>query len=133
MATLNFSSGKKPLSTFSAAGLTDIVLLLLIFFLLTSSFVVQFGIQVNVPNANASSVVEGQYLTVTITDDGQFFVGQDKVSREQLLATIRAQKGNREILILRADEKATVGQFAEVANIARALNMRILIATEQEL
>ncbi len=129
---LDFSTGKKPLTTFSLAGLTDIVLLLLIFFLLTSSFVVQFGIQVNVPRAEASSMVEDQYVSVTITADGQYYVNQKKVPPDDLMIAIREARGNKQVLVLRADEAATIKQFARVANIARALNMRVLMATEPE-
>ena len=44
MASFDFTDKKKPLVEYSLAGLADIILLLLIFFLLTSSFVTQFGI-----------------------------------------------------------------------------------------
>ena len=70
---LDFSSGRKPLSVFSLAGLTDIVLLLLIFFMLTSSFVTQYGLQVTLPRVNATAPLEQQYVAVTITEDGRFF------------------------------------------------------------
>ena len=127
----DFSNNKRPLETFSMASLTDIVLLLLIFFLLTSSFIPQFGIQVNLPQAQASAPMEDQYVTVAITDDGRYYVDQDMVPREQLLDALREAKGDRTALVLRADEKATVAQFATVANLAKALNMRVLMATER--
>ncbi len=128
---LNFSSGKKPLTTFSLAGLTDIVLLLLIFFLLTSSFIPQFGIQVNLPRADTSAPMEQQYITVTIREDGTFYVNQDQVPRSNLLNAIQDARGEHTALVLRADEKATVGQFAQVATIAKALDLRVLMATER--
>lgn len=127
----NFSNSRKPLSVFSAAGLTDIVLLLLIFFLLTSSFIPQFGIRVNLPNADASAPADPNYVAVVITDDGRFFVEQDEVPREALLDAISRAKGNRTALLLRGDENATINQFAAVANVAKALNLPILMATER--
>ncbi len=129
--SFQFSSSRKPLSVFSAAGLTDIVLLLLIFFLLTSSFIPQFGIRVNLPNADASAPADPNYVTVVITDDGRFFVEQDEVPREALLDAIVNAKGQRSALLLRADESATINQFAAVANVAKALNMSTLMATER--
>ncbi|MFK7846404.1 MAG: ExbD/TolR family protein [Rhodothermales bacterium] len=129
--SFQFSSSRKPLSVFSAAGLTDIVLLLLIFFLLTSSFIPQFGIRVNLPNADASAPADPNYVTVVITDDGRFFVEQDQVSREALLDAVVAVKDQRNALLLRADESATINQFAAVANVAKALNMSTLLATER--
>lgn len=132
MASFDFSTSREPLTLFSQAGLTDIVLLLLIFFLLTSSFIPQFGIKVNLPKAEASVQTEQQHVTVSISKDGGFYVNQEKVSEGQLLTTVREAQKDGSSLILRADENATVGQFATVANIAKALNMNVLMATRQQ-
>ncbi len=132
MASINFSTAKKPLTTFSLAGLADIVLLLLIFFLLTSSFIPQFGIQVNLPQADAAARTDARYINVTITNDARFFVEQRQVTRDNLLEAIRNALGDRTALVLRADKEATVGEFAYVASLAKALNLRLLMATEQE-
>ncbi len=129
---VDFSTAKKPLNTFSLAGLTDIVLLLLIFFLLTSSFIPQLGIQVNLPQAETAAPMEPDYVTVAITDDGRFYVEQQQVPADRLLDAIESVQGQRTALVLRADEAATVGQFATVASIAKALNLRVLMATERE-
>jgi biopolymer transport protein ExbD len=129
---IKFTAPKKPLTAFSLAGLTDIVLLLLIFFLLTSSFIPQFGIQVNLPRAETAAPMDQLYVTVVITEDGQFYVESERVTRDVLLGAIQQAKGDKTALVLRADQKATVGQFATVASIARALDLRVLMATERE-
>ncbi|MEM1041706.1 MAG: biopolymer transporter ExbD [Bacteroidota bacterium] len=127
---LDFASGRKPLSVFSLAGLTDIVLLLLIFFLLTSSFVTQYGIQVTLPRVEAGAPTEDRSVTVTITGDGLFYVGDEVTVEADLAAAVQAAGASSDALILRADEAATVGQFAAVAGAARAAGLRILMATE---
>ena len=132
MATFDFSPEEKPLSTFSLAGLADIILLLLIFFILTSSFVTQFGIQVTLPKTETGVTADEQYVTVTLTEDGTYFVNESPVDREGLVTAIRNAAGSKTALLMRADEKASIGQFAVVANIAKALNLRILMATEKE-
>ena len=129
---LDFSSGRKPLSVFSLAGLTDIVLLLLIFFLLTSSFVTQYGIQVTLPNVEATAPTEDRSVSVTITDDGTYFVESAETTELDLMAALAAASEGKDALILRADEEATVGQFATVASAARAVGLRILMATEPD-
>ncbi len=129
---LSFTSGKKPLTAFSLAGLADIVLLLLIFFLLTSSFIPQFGIQVNLPQADAAAPNEPSHVAVAITKEGRFYVDQNEVPRERLLDAISEAKGVKTALVLRADREATVEQFAAVATIAKALDLRVLMATERE-
>lgn len=128
---LNFSTDRKPLMSFSQAGLADIVLLLLIFFLLTSNFIPQFGIQVNLPRTQASSPTAGQFVSVAITADGAFFVEQRQVSRDQLIPSIQDVLDGRDALVLRADEDAYVKDLADVASAARALNLRLLMATDQ--
>jgi len=130
--SLDFSPSREPLSTFSLAGMTDIVLLLLIFFLLTSSFVPQTGIQVTLPQVTTSAPVESQFVTVVLTDEGTYFVDGQRISAAGLVDAIRSsQSGTETALVLRADQGATIGQFATVASAAQALNLRVLMATER--
>lgn len=129
---LNFSTERKPLMNFSQAGLADIVLLLLIFFLLTSNFIPQFGIQVNLPRTQAATPTAAQYVSVAVTSDGTFYVEQRQVSGDALIPAIQDALDGRSALVLRADEDALVKHFAEVAGAARALNLRLLMATDQD-
>lgn len=129
--SVDFNTERKPLTAYSLAGLADIVLLLLVFFLLTSSFIPQFGIQVDLPRTETAAPNQGQYITVSITADGTFYVEQERVPRERLLETIRTELNGRTTLVLRADENSTVRNFATVGGIARALNLRFLMATDR--
>jgi biopolymer transport protein ExbD len=128
---VNFSTERKLLVSFSQAGLADIVLLLLIFFLLTSNFIPQFGIQVTLPRTQAASPTAGQFVSVAVTANGTFYVEQQQVPREQLIPAIQDVLNGRTALVLRADENALVKHMADVANAARALNLRVLMATDQ--
>ena len=129
---LDFSPTREPLTSFSLAGMTDIVLLLLIFFLLTSSFIPQMGIRVTLPKVDTSAPVDAQYLTVVLTDEGTFFVEGERVPQARLLSAVRAARTDQQTaLVLRADQGATIGQFATVASAAQALNLRVLMATER--
>jgi biopolymer transport protein ExbD len=127
---LDFSSGRRPISAFSLASLTDIVLLLLIFFLLTSSFVTQYGLRVTLPQVSDTAALEQQYVAVTLTDDGRFFVDDAETTEEGLVAAIEGVRGERDALAVYADEAATVGQLAAVASAGSALAMRVAIATD---
>lgn len=129
---LDFSPSREPLTSFSLAGMTDIVLLLLIFFLLTSSFIPQMGIQVTLPKVDTSAPVDQQYVTVVLTEEGSFYVDGTQVPRARLIDAIRSSRtGTQSALVLRADQGATIGQFAAVASAAQALNLRVLVATER--
>lgn len=128
---LDFSPSREPMTTFSLAGMTDIVLLLLIFFLLTSSFIPQMGIRVDLPQVNSSSLVSDQSITVTLSKDGSYYVAGSPTPKARLLEEIQSVRTDQKFLILRADSEARIGQFASVASVARALNMRVFMATER--
>ena len=128
------SEKKEPLAMFSQSSLTDIILLLLIFFLLTSSFVTNFGIKVNVPRAEAGTTAEAQQISVAITSEGNFFVNGEQVSRGNLSIAIREANQQRpnSTLVVRADRDARVDDAVQAMNIGKALNLSIVMATEQD-
>ena len=123
----------ESLTMFSQSSLTDIVLLLLIFFLLTSSFVTNFGIKVNIPKAETGAETETQFITVAVTKDGQFYVDGNKTSSGMLASALREAKNKKPqgTLVLRADKDAIVDDAVRVMNIAKALELNIIMATEQ--
>jgi biopolymer transport protein ExbD len=123
----------EPLTLFSQSSLTDIVLLLLIFFLLTSSFVTNFGIKVDIPKAETGATTENQFISVAITKDGEYFVDGSLTSSGMLASSIRKAKNNKPqgTLVLRADKEAIVDNAVRVMNIAKALELRIVMATER--
>lgn len=132
---MDFRSDKdrlEPLTAFSHSSLTDIVLLLLIFFLLTSSFVANHGIEVAIPKAESSVESQAQNISVTVTKRGEFYVDEKRVSAAQLAEAIRVAqaKTTQKTLVLRADKDATVDNAVRVMNIAKALNLKIVMATE---
>lgn len=125
---------KEPLYMFSQSSLTDIILLLLIFFLLTSSFVTNFGIRVNVPQAQSSVTAQSEQISVAITPEGGFFVDGEQVDQASLSNAIRSAYQNKPnaSLVVRADRDARVDDAVRAMNIGKALNMNILMATERD-
>ncbi len=130
MASFNFSTGRKALTAFSLASLTDIVLLLLIFFMLTSSFVDQNAIRVDLPDVATAQPLEQEYVSITIEADGTFFVDEREVTRDSLTLAVEAARDGRTALAVYADQDALVKDLATVASTASALDMRVSIATE---
>lgn len=68
---------------FSMSSMTDIIFLLLIFFMLTSSFITPSGLPVNLPSSETSDIVM-QEVTVTVTKDLKYSVNDKIVPREQI-------------------------------------------------
>lgn len=123
----------KPLTLFSQSSLTDIVLLLLIFFLLTSSFVTNFGIKVNIPKAETGAQTDSQFINVAVTKEGEFFVNGELTGRGMLASRLQEEKSENpeSTLVLRADKDAIVDNAVRVMNVAKALQLNIVMATEQ--
>ena len=81
---MNFNVSNKPISVFSLSSLTDIVLLLVIFFLLTSQFVIQTGVKVKLPGSKTNEQSEPTQLIVTATSAGAIYVGSEQIGIDRL-------------------------------------------------
>lgn len=132
---MDFEPHREPIRTFSAIGLTDIVLLLLIFFLLSSTFILQPGIKVDLPEAQVTETVERETLTVTIPVSGGVYLNDVPVSMAELPARLRQElaRGTDKDIILRADEDIPFKRAVEVMDIAKQVGAsRFLVATRSE-
>lgn len=114
------------------APLIDVVFQLLIFFMLTSSFIFQPGIKIKLPKAVTSEVIREEALVVVITADNQIFLKKKPVTLQQLKSKLKLQRKDRPLLI-KADKKASLGTVVDVWDICREVNInQINIATTQE-
>ena len=132
---MNFNVSNKPLSVFSYSSLTDIVLLLIIFFLLTSQFVVQTGVKVKLPGSKTNEQSEPTQMVVTITPDNAIYIGSDQIGIDRLtqkLTEIRnTQKQNT--LIIRADKTVQIDWVIKIIDAAKAAGIgKFTIETEKE-
>jgi biopolymer transport protein ExbD len=114
--------------------LTDIFLVLLIIFMITSSAMVESGGKVNLPKAVATQS-EARGTTVTLTPKHEIYVNQKKVGEESLEATLKdaLNKSPDKTVILRGDKDVLLGETVKVMSIIkRAGASEIAIAAEAE-
>jgi biopolymer transport protein ExbD len=112
------------------ASMTDLIFLLLIFFMLTSSFVTPSGLPVNLPTSKASTI-EVQKVSVTVTKDLQFFVNDKRVNKSTLEAELKSKLGGpKGVVVLHIDESVPTREMVFVAGIATSLEARVSIATK---
>jgi len=114
--------------------LTDIFLVLLIIFMITSSAMIESGGKVNLPKAVATQS-ESRGTTVTLSPKHEIYVNQKKVSEEGLEAALKdALNANaNKIVILRGDKDVLLGDTVKVMSIIkRAGASEIAIAAEVE-
>ncbi|MBL7864600.1 MAG: biopolymer transporter ExbD [Cyclobacteriaceae bacterium] len=116
--------------SFSMASMTDLIFLLLIFFMLTASFVTPSGLPVNLPTSKASTI-EVQKVSITVTKELQYYVNDKRVNKssleEQLKPLLSASGG---VVVLHIDESVPTKELVYVAGIATALEAKVTIATK---
>lgn len=115
------------------APLVDVVFLLLIFFMLTSNFVLSTGVKVNLPKAITSEVVNHENIVVTVTGQDLLFLNEKPIELGDLIPQLRAAAKRNKFLLLKADTNASLGRVVEIWDLCRELGIaQINIATNQK-
>jgi len=101
--------------------LVDVVLQLIIFFMLSSTFIVQPGIRVELPESKTTKSQDKNELTVTITAENRVYVNELHVPFGEL-PTVLANKAKElqkeQILLIKCDRAVEYGQLIRVLDIA---------------
>jgi len=130
---MKFKTENKLLSAFSYASLTDVVLQLLIFFLLSSSFVVHPGIKVQLPKAEVGETETKRDIIITLTDQGAIYLNSEQVSTETLGGKLFVTMQGRSdfTIIINADKAVNLQSAVQVMDIAKGVGAsRFMIATQ---
>jgi biopolymer transport protein ExbD len=115
------------------APLIDIVFQLLIFFMLTSSFVMQPGIRVNLPKAVTSEVVKFENIDILVTSENVTYLNGKVVTNQELKNLLKQAAKRNQTILIKADKRASLGRVVEIWDLARDLGItQINIATNQE-
>jgi len=115
------------------APLIDMVFQLLIFFMLTSSFVMQPGIKVNLPRAVTSEVVQHENVEVAISSENVIYINGKVITTQGLKTLLKQTAGAKGSILIKADRRASLGRIVEVWDMCRDLGItQINIATNQE-
>lgn len=135
MKKLNLKSENELDVHFSMSSMTDIVFLLLIFFMITSSFDNLEGINVDLPKSSHSKEIS-ENISIVVTADKEYYIDNNKVPISELVDILKNKiiniKNSPKILI-EADKTVSINSIVEVANIAKSISSSsiISIATRQ--
>ena len=122
--------GLKPIDI---APLIDMVFQLLIFFMLTSSFVMQPGIKVNLPRAVTSEVVKYENLEVVISSENVIYINGKVITVQELKTLLKQAAKAKGSVLIKSDKRASLGRIVEIWDMCRDLGItQINIATNQE-
>jgi biopolymer transport protein ExbD len=115
------------------APLIDMVFQLLIFFMLTSNFVMQPGIKVNLPKAVTSELIKEEALEVSVSAENIVYLNGRVSTIGELKTAIRAVAKKNPSILIKADRRASLGRVVEIWDICREAGVsKINIATDQD-
>lgn len=116
-------------------SLIDIVFLLLIYFLLTTNFIVDEGINIKLPQARASATQKEEVITVYVDDQGRAYLREREIALSELLDRLREMIGTEKdrLVVIRADRSVILNHAVKVMDVAKAAGAgRLCLATEKE-
>jgi len=124
---------EKGLRTLDFTPLIDVVFLLLIFFMLTSSFIFQPGIRINLPKAITSEALGKDNIVITVTAENLIYVNSKIATITELGSVLKEASGFEQPVLIKADKRAALGRIVEIWDICRQEGVsKVNIATEQE-
>ena len=128
---MSLKSQNKINPNFSMSSMTDIVFLLLIFFMLTSTLVTTNALKISLPSSSAEPIKK-QTVSISITEDFRYFINNDPVESSFLESSIREEFNaiDNPILVLRAAKTIPLEYAVEVIDLAYRNNYKIVLATQ---
>jgi biopolymer transport protein ExbD len=117
------------------SSMTDLVFLLLIFFLLTSTFVTPSALPVSLPSTSKEVNSASTEVTVTISKDLRYFIGNKETNLTSLEGDLKvalAGVSDNKYLVLHVDKDVPTEYFVKVASIANSLGAKVSLATVTE-
>jgi biopolymer transport protein ExbD len=105
------------------APLIDCVFLLLIFFLLTSSFIKKNVLEIDLPRASFSSILSGENITIYVTPEEDIYFAGKKVSLSGLKSIF---SGEKKPLVIKADKSVRLEIVTRIIDIAKACGIEKL-------
>lgn len=117
---------------FNMSSMTDVVFLLLIFFMIASTLAKQLNtIEVKLPQGEGKTENRNT-VAVTITDSGRFYINEDRVSKNNLETRLITSLVNGTIpsIVLRAEQKVAIQEVVYVMNIANKNGIKVVLAVD---
>ena len=132
-------SRNKVEPTFNSSSMSDLVCLLLIFFMLTSTLVAPNAIKLMLPSSNSKTMAK-QTVTVYVNDQFQYFVDETAADETQLVDLINSKIGNdsQATVVLRSDKTVPVQYIVNVIDAVNEINNatnnnhKVILATSQK-
>lgn len=130
----------KHISVFSMASMTDVIFLLLIFFMVVSTLVVPNAIKVNLPSSQSTATTQEPVARITIDAEGYYYISTESAPEVMMLPVEELEARLYEIsaaheeedsyVVLYADRSVSYGEIVKVLNASATAGLRMILATE---
>ena len=128
---MDFKTSNKITPNFNMSSMTDIVFLLLIFFMLTSTLVSPNALKLLLPNSKAKTL-EKQTISISITKDISFYINENPVQENTIEKELKLLiKDKKEAgIILHTDRTVAIEHIVKIMDIAYRNKYKIVLATQ---
>lgn len=131
---MNFSARRREEMTVDVTPLIDIIFQLVLFFMVSTTFVTSPGIEVDLPRSSAETILQDDSeVEIWVTRDGAVQVDDVSVDWDGLTGRLKSARtvDARTLVIIKADRDVDHGRVVAVMDLARSLGLsRLAIATE---
>lgn len=126
---MNIRGRNKINPNFNMSSMTDIVFLLLIFFMISSTLVTVNAIDVLLPKASGKTENKTS-ISVSIDANQNYFIDKDKIRQEDLEKELLERLEKDQVVIIRGDEKASYDKVMHVIDIANRNKLKMILAVK---
>ncbi|WP_104736369.1 ExbD/TolR family protein [Hanstruepera ponticola] len=128
---MNIRGRNKVTPEFNMSSMTDIVFLLLIFFMIASTLVTTSAIDILLPNANGKTENK-KSVAVSITKDLRYYIDEKLVGESVLESELLNSLSNQEnpTVVLRAEKTVPVDNVVKVMDIANRNKLKVILAVK---
>lgn len=131
---MDFKSSNKITPNFNMSSMTDVVFLLLIFFMIASTLAKNLNtIDVKLPQANGKSENRDN-LSVSIDSKNRFYINGEFVKKNDVKDKLltKLSKTNKRVIILRSDNKIAIQEIIYVMDIANKNSVKVVLAVKDK-
>ncbi|PDH46114.1 MAG: biopolymer transporter ExbD [Flavobacteriales bacterium MED-G15] len=131
---MNLKGRNKISPEFSMSSMTDIVFLLLIFFMIASTLAKNLNtIDVKLPQAKGKTENRNT-VAVSINNRSQFFIDSKQVSKSNMESQLinRLKESKTPAIVLRAEEKVPIDQVVFIMNFANQNGIKVVLAVDSQ-
>ncbi|GJQ23044.1 MAG: biopolymer transporter ExbD [Planctomycetia bacterium] len=127
---MRFREKRIAKSVINLTSMVDMLFLILLFFLVTSSFIEQPNIKLELPSTRYASTSKLEERTLTISQDGKLFFQNEPVERKELISVLKNAflKQDDKTLVLRADKNVPYGAVVDIMDAAKGAGLRRIVA-----